>query len=113
MSERRRQHDLLSDWATVELCEAQAAHRGSGMGDLGFSSPPAEAKPEAEPGCGALCHCLVLLWRSGKAHCVRGFAALSLAVGLHRRLWSSPTYTIGVLSANYFNNGIPFLWCGE
>lgn len=61
MSEQRRQHDLLSDWATVELCEAQAAHRGSGMGDLGFPSPPAEVKLGAEPGCGGLCHGLVLL----------------------------------------------------
>lgn len=62
MSGQRRQRDLLSDWATVELCEAQAAHRGSGMGDLGFPSPPAEVKLGAEPGCGGLCHGLVLLW---------------------------------------------------
>lgn len=52
MSGQRRQRDLLPHWATVELCEAQAAHRGSGMGDLGFPSPPAETKPGAEPGWG-------------------------------------------------------------
>lgn len=62
MSGQRRQCDLLSDWATVELCEAQAAHRGSGMGDFGFPSPPAEVKPGAEPGCGGLCHGLGPLW---------------------------------------------------
>lgn len=62
MSGQRRRCDLLSHWATVELCEAQAAHRGSGMGDLGFPSPPAEVKLGAEPGCGGLCHVVVLLW---------------------------------------------------
>jgi len=55
MSGQRRQRDLLLDQATVELCETRAAHRGSGVGGLGFPSPPAEAKPGAEPGGGGLC----------------------------------------------------------
>lgn len=53
------------------------------------------------------------LWGSGKAWCVRGFTALFLAVGLRRWLRLRPTYTIGVLSANYFNNGISLFRCGE
>lgn len=49
MSGQRRQRDLLLHWATVELCEAQAAHRGWGMGDLGSPCAPAEVKLGAEP----------------------------------------------------------------
>lgn len=54
MSGQRQQCDLLSDWPTGELCEAQAAHTGSGMGDLGLPSPPAEVKLGLEPGWGGL-----------------------------------------------------------
>lgn len=52
MSGQRQQWDLLSNWATGEICEAQAAHRGSGMGDLELPSPPAEVKLGVEPGWG-------------------------------------------------------------
>lgn len=52
MSGQRQQWDLLSNWATGKLCEAQAAHRGSEMGDLGLPSPPAEVKLGVEPGWG-------------------------------------------------------------
>lgn len=55
MSGQRQQCDLLSNWPTGELCEAQAAHTGSGMGDLGLPSPPAEVKLGVEPGLGGLC----------------------------------------------------------
>lgn len=112
-SGQRRRCDLLSHWATVELCEAQAAHRGSGMGDLGFPSPPAEVKLGAGPGCGGLCHVVVLLWAAPGAWCGTAWLRPGLAAGLRGRLWSSPTCTIGVLFPNYFNNGDFLLRCRE
>lgn len=75
---------------------------------LDFTSPPSEEKLEAEPGCAGVCHGLVLLEGSGLVWLHPGLAA-----SLWRWLRSSPTYTIGVLSANYFNNGIFLLWCEE
>lgn len=80
MSGQRQECDLLSNWATGELCEAQAAHRGSGMGDLGLPSPPAEVKLGVEPGWGGV---LSWLGRSGTAQNMCGLVALSA----HRLTW--------------------------
>lgn len=110
MSGQRQQWDLLSNWATGKLCEAQAAHRGSEMGDLGLPSPPAEVKLGVEPGWGG---CVIAgeVWHGPKR--VASWLCLDLATGLHGWLWSSPAYIIGVLSASDFNNGIFLLQCGE
>lgn len=110
MSGQRQECDLLSNWATGELCEAQAAHRGSGMGDLGLPSPPAEVKLGVEPGWGG-CVMAGEVWHGPKLVWPHGSVWPQACMG--GSLWSNPTYIIGVLSASDFNNDIFLLQHGE
>lgn len=115
-SGQRRRCDLLSHWATVELCEAQAAHRGSGWVTLPFPLLLQKwnlGQGQVVGGCVMSWCCSGLPRGPGVAR--RGTAWLrpGLAAGLCGRLWSSPTCTIGVLFPNYFNNGDFLLRCRE